>query len=728
METEVKKGAVGCEEGGGVDWLREGEFSGEMVKRGRVKRSKMGKRRAWVLVLVHVAIFAHILHWKLKGETLTPLEPSEAMYTLATGAVNAGAILLLISLGSSLVLGRWFCGWACHLVALQDLCAWMLKKVGIHPKPLRSRWLMWVPLLAGIHLFFFPVFVRWAHKNPAPPWVPDFFKSEFWETFPGPMVATLTFLLTGFGMVYLLGAKGFCTYACPYGGLFGVVEPFAPLRIRVTDACKGCGHCSAVCTSNVLVHKEVHEFGMVVDPGCMKCLDCVSTCPENALYLGFGRPAIAKKARIKHLRPKAWSFSGKEELALVAVFVVTLFILRGLPEPIVPWAGALYLELTPLLFALGIAAVTAFSMVLLWRLVRRPELKWQSYVLKAEGVWRRSGVAFASVTALLLLFLVHSAWIQSLMWRVSATVQDTPPSVALAAWRQDPSIAELHTAGYAEDARRALAHLDSAEAYGLMEDIRIPRERAWLLMTLGDSAGAEAALRAAIELRPHWGNSYQHLGQLLASQGDERLGEAAMLLRKAEEQGKAGQSVHESIRELVARGQIVPAHAVMKRILEATDLSSEQRETYEAQRQSVLATALAAADQGVMSPAYEAAVDLWAKLLPEVEGSPLARDYFRVAGGWAKKVPEVVGPLRRAYEAQPTNAGLETVFAQSLIATGSFDEAATVTERMVAKWPDDAISAYLMGQARRGQGREQEALQWFDKAHARNSTLPKDGR
>jgi tetratricopeptide (TPR) repeat protein len=52
-----------------------------------------------------------------------------------------------------------------------------------------------------------------------------------------------------------------------------------------------------VCSSNVQVHREVRDYKMVVDAGCMKCLDCVSVCPTNALYVGFGAPAIAVRAR-----------------------------------------------------------------------------------------------------------------------------------------------------------------------------------------------------------------------------------------------------------------------------------------------------------------------------------------------------------------------------------------------------------------------------------------------
>src|SRR5207244_13139649 len=124
-----------------------------------------------------------------------------------------------------------------------------------------------------------------------------FMNAAFLATFPGPLFALLTFVACGFAAVYFLGAKGFCTYGCPYGAMFGGLDRFSPGRIVVSDACEQCGHCTATCTSNVLVHDEVRRFGMVVDPGCMKCLDCVSVCPKGALSFSFARPsALAPKS------------------------------------------------------------------------------------------------------------------------------------------------------------------------------------------------------------------------------------------------------------------------------------------------------------------------------------------------------------------------------------------------------------------------------------------------
>lgn len=257
--------------------------------------------------------------------TLSPLEPSEAMVLSKEDVINAGVIFFAITIASTLVLGRWFCGWACHLVALQDLCRWLLARLRIRPRPLRSTILGIVPLLAFLYMFVAPWIYRALANDAFETPRLELTTSDFWATFPTWAPALLTFVTCGFVAVYLLGAKGFCATACPYGGIFGVADQVAPMRIRVTNACEGCGHCTAVCTSNVRVHEEVRDFRMVVDPGCMKCLDCVSVCPKHALYVGWGMPAIglggAAGAAAGVARTGGARVDRRGRLALRALFV-----------------------------------------------------------------------------------------------------------------------------------------------------------------------------------------------------------------------------------------------------------------------------------------------------------------------------------------------------------------------------------------------------------------------
>ena len=196
------------------------------------------------------------------------------MYTLQNGFVNAGFIFFSLAILATLIFGRFVCGWGCHILALQDLCGWLLKKMGLHPTPFRSRLLVYVPLGAALYMFVWPVAYRlfWnpGHEAVIPKFTNHLVTTNFWQTFPSVAVAIPFLFVCGFVTVYFLGQKGFCTYACPYGGFFGLADKFSPGKIRVTPACNQCGHCTATCTSNVLVHAEVKQYGMVVDPGCMR--------------------------------------------------------------------------------------------------------------------------------------------------------------------------------------------------------------------------------------------------------------------------------------------------------------------------------------------------------------------------------------------------------------------------------------------------------------------------
>ncbi|MGB0717481.1 MAG: 4Fe-4S binding protein, partial [Phycisphaerae bacterium] len=386
-------------EGSNIGQGRDNGDSGEKVSLKVLKQGGRGKGltpggtktarwRAIVLLSVNLLIVAHILHWAIFGRTLSPIEPSESMYFIERGEVNAGAIFFAVALLATLVFGRFVCGWACHIVALQDLCAWLLTKMRIRPQPFRSRFLYHAPFALAIYMFVWPAVYRYWMGIPSPELKNHIMTANFWETFPGPVMTVITLLICGFVIVYVLGQKAFCTYGCPYGGFFAPLDKFSPARIRVTDACEQCGHCTAVCTSNVRVHEEVATFGAVVDPGCMKCMDCVDICPNDALYYGIGAPALVTSAKSA---PKAatYSFTLGEELFVLGVGLVSLFIYRGL-------YGAV-----PLLLTMGIAAILGFWAIKVLHLIKNSHLKLQNLQLKRSGKVTAAGWGFAVVSVII---------------------------------------------------------------------------------------------------------------------------------------------------------------------------------------------------------------------------------------------------------------------------------------------------------------------------------------
>ncbi len=474
------------------------------------------KWRVACWVLVHALVLAHVAHWKVAGRTLSAVEPSEAGETLELGYVNAGFLLFVALVLATLVLGRFFCGWACHVVAYQDACAWLLGKLGLRPRPIRSRLLVLVPFYAALSMFVLPTVARLLAGHGFPELAVRLTTDDLWARFPGPWIAALTFAVDGALIVWLLGAKGFCTYACPYGAVFGVAERLAPGRIRVTDACEGCGHCTAVCTSNVRVHEEVARFRMVVDPGCMKCMDCVSVCPKDALYFGFAPARGTQPVRGRSRRQ--YDFTWPEELALAAVFAASLWVWRGL-------YGAI-----PFLLALGLSVVAAFASVALWRLAARHELVLQHHVLRAGGRLTGKGAgAFLGLGALLAL-TAHGGIVR---WR------DGRAEEALELARATSIEARSSPEREAVLAERRARLLDDAEAhlawirrFGLVATADLFNKLGSIRYARGDLDGAERELRAALERDGSFRSSRLLLADVLARRGDfERaLDELAALL------------------------------------------------------------------------------------------------------------------------------------------------------------------------------------------------------
>lgn len=459
-----------------------------------------------MLITVHVVIVAHIIKWWLRGgSTLSPVEPSESMEFVKNGVVNAGLVFFTLALLSTLVFGRWFCGWGCHVVALQDLSAAMLKRIGIRPKPFRSRLLIYVPFILAMYMFVWPAVYRWGVVpiSQAVSWIPDLVvpawpginvalvQEDFWSTFPGWMVAIPFFFVIGFACVYFLGAKGFCTYGCPYGGFFAPVEQFAPGRIRVNDDCEHCGHCTAVCTSNVRVHEEVAAYGMVVDPGCMKCMDCVSVCPNDALSFGFGKSAAnAGAPRNPAAAPKPrHDLSWPEEIALAGVFLGTFLATRSV------------YELIPMLMAIGLAGCITFITWKAWRVLRGPNASLHRWRLRYHGRFTVRGGVFVGITAVVLGLVIHSGVLRVVHFQASqidgqvtipralvfsASPRRLPPSEAAAAERALAKYARLRPIWDG--------------GFGLTWWPGVDLRRAWLSACQHDFAEAERLMRQHLDV------------------------------------------------------------------------------------------------------------------------------------------------------------------------------------------------------------------------------------
>jgi polyferredoxin/Flp pilus assembly protein TadD len=501
-----------------------------------IRDSKASRWRAAALITLTLLMIVHVVQWRIAGATVSPIEPSETRFTLQSGAVNAGFIFFSLAILATLVFGRFVCGWACHIVALQDFCAWLLKKAGLKPRPFRSRLLVFVPLAAALYMFVWPTVYAYFAGPPdlklIPPFSNHLITTTFWATFPTVAVAIPFLFICGFVTVYFLGQKGFCTYACPYGGFFAVADKFAPGKIRVTDACNQCGHCTATCTSNVLVHAEVKQYGMVVDPGCMKCMDCISVCPNDALYFGFGKPSLAVKPTIKRNYTLTWP----EEIAAAVVFVASYLAV---------WDAY---QLVPMLMALGIAAVTAYLALRAWRLLRANGLAFYRFTLKSAGRMQAAGWVFLAFALVWLGLIAHSGWVHYHESAGTATYQNIQIPDELALAQLNP--AQWFTGADQANIVLSKNHFHQAVDRGLFVNTDARSKLAWLEYLSGDSDKAAQRLAGLAEWQEGQSRalSLYYRGAILNRSGhytealaslDQSLAAAPDLILAREERGES---------------------------------------------------------------------------------------------------------------------------------------------------------------------------------------------
>ncbi len=559
----------------------------------KLKKSKVSKWRAAVLIAVYVVMIAHIIQWLVTGMTLSPIEPSETMYSLELGKINAGFIFFVSAILATFIFGRFVCGWGCHIVALQDLCGTVMGKMGIHPKPFRSRLLMWCPLLLAIYMFvvptfrreiLYPLFVKNGWK-----WIPELgdvvlldlngfttdhlMVKDFWQTFPPWYIAIPFLIVCGFAIVYFLGNKSFCSYGCPYGGFFGVADKFALGKIKVNDKCEGCGHCTAVCTSNVRVHEEVRDYGQVVDPGCMKCLDCVSVCPNGALSFGFGAPNIMAKPRTpeaqvrRETSKKHYDLSWPQEIVFFVIGLAMFFGFRSMANQI------------PLLMAAGLAPIGVYFLAKCWELVRHQNVRIGHMQARLKGSIKPAG--FASIL-IAIAFVVISGWgafVRYNLWR--AEMLDARVDAAF-----ETVFSENYTPVPEMKARaeKALKHFaiagprvekDGKVEKGAIGWNRVPNEykrMAWLAAVAGDLNASERWLRISGTLGTPTLDNFTGVVRIMQIQ-KRPMTEQVEFLRQSVKAWPAMMDLRVNFLEMLLRdGQLTTA------ILEADALIAERKD------------------------------------------------------------------------------------------------------------------------------------------------------
>lgn len=493
-----------------------------------VLASRPGRRwsrwRLWSLLGIHVLIIAHITHWAVTGRSLASVQLSDAMNTLELGRINPGFLLFTAALVLTLLFGRFFCGWACHMGALQDATAWILRRCGIRPAPIRSRLLGFIPVGLALYMFVWPTFKRdlllpAIHRTvpaldswfkPVPPFpglTSELTTSDLFARLPGALIALPFLLVCGCATVYFLGARGLCRFGCPYAGLITPAANLSPVSITVDPSrCDGCGRCTAACTQHVRVLEETSRFGAVVSASCIRSLDCIDVCPHQALSLRAGRPVAMRGRRPQEAPTPLQSLPLGHDLLLLACFLLSITTLRGLYGMI------------PLLMGVAIALCVTGALHQFLLVLSRPNAAFRRLQLKRNDTLTAAGRSALSVLVLAAAFMLHSACVRIILWH--ATALDDRITVA-----RDAALLGDVPESVRSSARRALSAYTLGSGIGsggiaLRDTPWVTHRIAWLQVVTGDFDAAEHTLARAADRSRSPDALHAEIATMHAARGD----------------------------------------------------------------------------------------------------------------------------------------------------------------------------------------------------------------
>jgi len=257
-------------------------------------------------------------------------------------------------------------------------------------------------------------------------------------------------------------------------------------------------------------------------------MDCVSVCPNDALYFGFAKPPVGGgtlkhelgRASTKVLsapRPRPYDFGLWEEIVMAVVGLGALLVFRGLYGQI------------PLLLAMGLAAIMGYFAIKSVRVLRTANVRLQNLQLKRGGRLTRSGVGFVAAVAVFFLFAAHSAAVQYNVWRGRTLF--TSLNIGDQVWFPGNSWWEQASPEQRARVDEAIAGYERADRWGLTTTVAALQDLVWVHLARGGLDAAEAITRRLIELTPDQPEVYRGLAGVLRKAG--RLEEAEVQYRQA---------------------------------------------------------------------------------------------------------------------------------------------------------------------------------------------------
>jgi len=221
----------------------------------------------WLLLIVSAAlgflIFSPVAPYQLQQLALRDVQGLGA--PLIVGAAGLTLVLML-----TVAFGRFFCGYACPVGAVQEIAY-------LAPAPkLRPRQKVAFMIVRGVFFVIFLIMaVVFSASLLAFFGIHDFFNLAL-------SAGSVVFLIML--LVSLVFYRPFCRLVCPYGLVLSLGAAKSLFRLRRTDACIECGKCEKACPTD----EAKREDGKAE---CYLCGRCTDVCPKDALVYAKDCPS-----------------------------------------------------------------------------------------------------------------------------------------------------------------------------------------------------------------------------------------------------------------------------------------------------------------------------------------------------------------------------------------------------------------------------------------------------
>lgn len=190
-------------------------------------------------------------------------------------------------------LGRWVCGWVCPFGFIQEL----LYKLPIKKKRLRINFftrffkygilaifvillpLFWVDQFG----FGQPTFCKFiCPAGTLEGGVPLLLANESLRSAAGLLFQWKLLILVATIVASILIFRPFCRLLCPLGAILSIFNPVSLYHYQLASNCTNCGACKRSCKL------EIDPTVTPNSPECIRCGECISSCPQGALKPRFG--------------------------------------------------------------------------------------------------------------------------------------------------------------------------------------------------------------------------------------------------------------------------------------------------------------------------------------------------------------------------------------------------------------------------------------------------------